>query len=86
MYRGVILIIVMFSVVSCGATPYEMCSNTNKQRCWDKDSDGTPEVIQICNGDNWIDVMDCSEQYLFDGGILDDKCVVEAEEAVCKKR
>ena len=77
---------VFLTTVSCGGTPMPVCSAIEKERCFDEDGDGTTEVVQICDGEHWEDNMDCSEQWDADGNPINDKCVMDGEEAVCVAR
>ena len=78
--------LVFLAVVSCGPTPMPTCNVIEKERCFDEDGDGTAEVVQICDGENWEDNMDCSEQWDADGNPVNDKCVMDDDEAICVQR
>jgi len=76
---------VFLAVVACGGSPLDVCSVIEKERCFDEDGDGIPEVAQTCDGEHWDDDMDCSEQW-DDGNPINDKCVTEGGETKCVKR
>jgi hypothetical protein len=74
------------SLLGCGGSPLSVCNQTYQERCYDKNSDGIPEIVEICDGKHWNKVMDCSEQWNSSGELIRDKCVVFDNKAKCVSR
>jgi hypothetical protein len=85
-FLGTIGLLFFFNAFGCGSTPLSVCNQTQQERCYDKDSDGIPEIVEICDGSHWNKVMDCSEQWNSSGESIQDKCVIIDNEAKCVSR
>jgi hypothetical protein len=52
--KMVLFVIILASVLGCGAAPYPKCSETRTFRC-------NGDVIESCNGSFWNPIRDCSK-------------------------
>jgi hypothetical protein len=85
-FLGMIGLLFLLSALGCGGSPLSVCNQAHQERCYDEDSDGIPEIVEICDGSHWNKVMDCSEQWDPSGESIQDKCVIINNEAKCVSR
>lgn len=83
---GSAIVLLLFSMVNCSGSPLAVCNRIHQERCYDKDGDGIADVAEICDGEHWNKIMDCSEQWGADGEEINDKCVMIDNSARCKSR
>lgn len=76
---GILAAYAITYLTGCGPSPWAPCSavQANEQRCG-----GT--AIQMCDGEHWQPVVDCSRRHDADGVLITGVCVDEEGGPQCR--